>query len=57
MNAKFHPALKAIREGDVEKFRALVAADPSLVKDTKVGSTVSGWADYGAHAEICDLLV
>src|SRR5678815_1314425 len=30
MNAKFHPALKAIRAGDAEKFKALVAADPSL---------------------------
>src|SRR5678815_5777674 len=30
MNAKFHPALKAIRAGDAETFKALVAADPSL---------------------------
>lgn len=30
MNAKFHPALKAIRDGDLEKFKALIAADPSL---------------------------
>lgn len=30
MNAKFHPALKAIRAGEAEKFKALVAADPSL---------------------------
>ncbi|HEU4837547.1 MAG TPA: ankyrin repeat domain-containing protein [Pyrinomonadaceae bacterium] len=30
MNAKFHPALKAIQADDVEKFKALVAADPSL---------------------------
>lgn len=30
MNAKFHPALKAIRAGDLEGFKALVAADPSL---------------------------
>lgn len=30
MNAKFHPALKAIRAGDLEKFKAVVAADPSL---------------------------
>lgn len=26
------------------------------VKDTKVGSTASGWADYGGHPELCDLL-
>ena len=31
MNAKFHPALKAIHAGDLEKFTTLVAADPSLV--------------------------
>lgn len=30
MNAKFHPALKAIRAGDLDKFKALIAADPSL---------------------------
>lgn len=30
MDAKFHPALKAIRTGDLEQFKALVAADPSL---------------------------
>jgi ankyrin repeat protein len=30
MNAKFHPALKAIHADDVEKFRELIAADPSL---------------------------
>src|SRR5215470_7859633 len=30
MDAKFHPAIKAIKAGDVEKLRALVAADPSL---------------------------
>lgn len=30
MNAKFHPALKAIRDGDLDTFKALVAADPSL---------------------------
>jgi ankyrin repeat protein len=30
MNAKFHPAMKAIRSDDLEKFKALVAEDPSL---------------------------
>ena len=30
MNAKFHPALKAIRDDDLETFKALIAADPSL---------------------------
>jgi ankyrin repeat protein len=31
MDAKFHPAIEAMRAGDVEKLKALVAADPSLV--------------------------
>ena len=26
------------------------------VKDTKVGSTAAGWAEYGGHPELCDLL-
>jgi len=26
------------------------------VKDTKVGSTAAGWADYGGHPELRDLL-
>jgi uncharacterized protein len=30
MDAKFHPAIKAGRDGDLEKFKALIAADPSL---------------------------
>ena len=30
MDSKFHPAMKAIKAGDVETFKALVAADPSL---------------------------
>jgi ankyrin repeat protein len=30
MNAKFHPAMKAIRTDDLEKFKALIAEDPSL---------------------------
>jgi len=31
MDAKFHPAIEAMRAGDVEKLKALLAADPSLV--------------------------
>src|SRR5215813_12392307 len=31
MDAKFHPAIEAMRAGDVEKLKALVTADPSLV--------------------------
>lgn len=30
MNARFHPAMKAIQADDLEKFRALIAEDPSL---------------------------
>lgn len=30
MNAKFHPAMKAIRADDLEKFKTLIAEDPSL---------------------------
>lgn len=30
MEAKFHPAMAAIGAGDLEKFKALIAADPSL---------------------------
>ena len=30
MDAKFHPAIAAIRSGDLEKFRALVSQDPTL---------------------------
>lgn len=30
MDAKFHPAIAAIRSGDLEKFKALVSQDPSL---------------------------
>jgi ankyrin repeat protein len=31
MDKKFHPAIEAMRAGDVEKLKALIAADPSLV--------------------------
>src|ERR1044072_4432646 len=30
MDRKFHPAIEAMRAADVEKLRALIAADPSL---------------------------
>jgi ankyrin repeat protein len=30
MDAKFHPAIAAMRSGDLEKFKALVSQDPSL---------------------------
>ena len=42
-------------------YRAMVefllahGADPN-VKDTKVGSTAAGWADYGGHPDLRDLL-
>ncbi|HET9524892.1 MAG TPA: ankyrin repeat domain-containing protein [Pyrinomonadaceae bacterium] len=30
MNAKFHPAMKAVKAGDLETFKELIAKDPSL---------------------------
>ena len=30
MEAKFHPAIAAVKSGDLEKFKTLIAADPSL---------------------------
>ena len=30
MDAKFHPAMAAVRSGDLEEFRSLLATDPSL---------------------------
>ena len=30
MDIKFHPAIAAMKSGDLEKLKALVAADPSL---------------------------
>src|SRR5207247_5149443 len=30
MDAKFHPAIAAIRSGDLETFKALVSQDPTL---------------------------
>lgn len=30
MNAKFHPAMKAVKSDDLEKFKTLIAEDPSL---------------------------
>lgn len=37
------------------EFLLATGADPN-VKDTKVGSTAAGWAEYGGHAELLDLL-
>src|SRR5688572_33491676 len=30
MDAKFHPAIAAVKAGDIEQFKALIAKDPSL---------------------------
>jgi hypothetical protein len=30
MDSKFHPAIAAVKSDDLEKFKALVAADPSI---------------------------
>ena len=30
MEAKFHPAMAAVKSGDLQKFKALIAEDPAL---------------------------
>jgi hypothetical protein len=30
MDAKFHPAMKAVKAGDLEEFKAALAEDPTL---------------------------
>jgi hypothetical protein len=54
MDAKFHPAIKAIKSDDLETVKSLVA--DKTIKDTKTGPPPSNWADYGGHPEIRDLL-
>jgi ankyrin repeat protein len=96
MNAKFHPAMRAVGYDDLKHIDAAKlllekAAEINVVpggfdyagtglhyaalnghramveflldhgadrhvKDTKVGSTAAGWAEYGKHPELLDLL-
>lgn len=64
MDAKFHPAMAAIAGGDLEKFRQLVAADPSLAtsRSTKSHPTllqclVLDGKDKPHHLEMIDVLI
>ena len=49
MDKKFHPAMKAIKAGDLEKLRALVAEDPSLAtsRSTQKSSDVASVPGVG----------
>src|ERR1041384_5114177 len=38
MERRFHPAMKAIQSGDLETFKALIAADPSLATSRSMRS-------------------
>ena len=64
MDAKFHPAIEAMRAGDVEKLRALVAADPSLVTSrsskshpTLLQAVVLDGKDKPKNIEIIEALI
>ncbi|MCU1236545.1 MAG: ankyrin, partial [Candidatus Solibacter sp.] len=47
----------AIRQGDAEQVRALLAADPTLAQSrTPEGATPVLWAVYTRHAELAPLL-
>lgn len=64
MDAKFHPAMAAIEAGDVEKFKALIAADPSLATSrsstshpTLLQCLVLDGKDKPYHVEMAQILV
>lgn len=64
MDAKFHPAIKAIRAGDLEKFKALIAADPSLATTrsnrshpTLLQCVALDGKDKPGNAEMAEVLV
>src|SRR5690349_25019522 len=64
MDAKFHPAIAAMRAGDVEKLKALVAADPSLVTSqssrshpTLLQAVVLDGKDKPKNVEIVQVLI
>ncbi len=49
---------KAVKAGDIEQVRALLAEDPTLVQQMdKDLSTPLHWAAWKGHAEIIELLV
>ncbi len=64
MDAKFHPAMAAIADDDVEKFKALIAEDPSLAtsRSTKSHPTllqclVLDGKDRPHHLEMVQVLI
>lgn len=64
MDAKFHPAIEAMRAGDVEKLKALVTADPSLVMSrsskshpTLLQAVVLDGKDKPKNVEIIQVLI
>jgi ankyrin repeat protein len=64
MDAKFHPAIKAVRAGDLEKFKSLIAADPSLATlrsnrshPTLLQCVALDGKDKPANAEMAAVLV
>src|SRR4029079_15001214 len=64
MDAKFHPAIEAMRAADVEKLKALLAADPSLVTSrsskshpTLLQAVVLDGKDKPKNVEIVQVLI
>jgi hypothetical protein len=46
MDPNFHPAIVAVKSGDLEAFRALLRDDPSLATDRRAES-IQGFFDAG----------
>lgn len=64
MDAKFHPAMAAIAAGNLEKFKSLIAADPSLATSRSTRShptllqcLVLDGKDKPHHLELIDVLI
>lgn len=64
MDAKFHPAMAAIASGDLEKFKALIAEDPSLATTrsskshpTLLQCLVLDGKDKPRHREMVQVLI
>ena len=64
MDVRFHPAIAAIKSGDLEKFRALIAEDPSLATSrsskshpTLLQCVVLECKDKPHHLEMVQILI